>query len=871
MPIYSGRKDTSEYVIDGEGVAFGTDQDAVASHSGSAFSLVNATGNTTIQSSGVTSSIIAKLGTTSSATKFAVQDSAGTELFSVGGGGAMTFPGDITFADSSTIAVSGSSGSTLTLTLDAVNAGAGEGRLALNADEQVNINDGTLDLQLDGGAVTETGMVSLDLTPSGAMTLRGGGVSQFGDDTGYVAFDGSGAVSTSGVTTLDVDASGAVQINSSAGPVSIANDNVAQAANFATAGARAVSVGAPASTSLSLEAGVGALSVNADAASTMTIGTSLTVASPLLNVTGNVVGNSDATAAATNAPFFQLQDGDAVAAPNDDLVKVNVGLDAVNEVLELSLTRQRNGGAVAQIGAHLSIGRVGEVTASVDALLDLRSANDASAARVATITHLGQEGAVEVSSPTAGLDLALVGTGEVGIKGAAADAQHSASLSGSQLNLGAGGATAPDFIFARQAANVGEFASGDSAYIVGAASIGRRNASADANFTAALGANGLELGAGGATAPTWAVNFQAANVAEMASGDSLYAVGTAFVGRRALAADANPTVAMSAVGLELGAGGATAPTVSLAFQAADVAELGSGDSLYAVAGTMGIRALSADANATAALSGSSLSLGVGGATAVDWVLSRQAANIAEMASGDSLFSVGTAFIGRRALAADANPTVSLSANGLELGVGGATALDWLLSRSGVGIAGIADSKSFTWGTSQDTGISHDGTNTVIDHNTGELILAMGTRAFTQDPEIGAELKRLPADSGATALDNADGTTTLTLDIPSGARIIAWAANVTTAIADVSLAGVTVAIALTGGSSLALGNLVTGGDGNLAANTKNQGMIDPNQAGLVTTGTTQAEVTISGGVDNTPSAGAIRLVVWYETVAALDSV
>ena len=652
---------------DGIAVKLGTDADASLTHSGSALTLVNATGNTTIQSSGATSSLIAKLGTTTSATKFAVQDSAGTELFSVGGGGAMTFPGDITFADSSTIAVSGSSGGNLTLTLDAVNAGAGEGRLALNADEQIDLNDGTATITLDGGALSETALGSADITPSGAMTMRGGGVSQFGDDTGYVSFDGAGAASTSGITTLGLTPSGNFTVTCAdlaidpTGNATLSMDatknitvNIADNEDAAlliqegansylevdTQNAQARVIVGNATTNPVLDVlGTGQVTLtgNVDALAGLDVTGAITGTSTIATAGNSLTLNSDATAAATNAPFIEWQDGDAVAPVSDDLVKSRMTLDAVNEVIELSLTRQRNGGAVAQVGAHLSIGRVGEVTTSVDALLDLRSVNDASAARVATLTHLGQEGAVELSSPTAGLDFALIGAGEAGIKGSAADAQHSASFSGSQVNLGAGGASAPDWVAARQAASV----------------------------------------------------------VEMASGDSFYSVGTSFIGRRALAADANPTAAFSANGIELGAGGATAPTVSLAFQAANIAELGSGDSLYAVTGTLGVRALSADANATASLSASSLSLGVGGATAVDWVLSRQAANIAEMVSGDSLFSVGASSIGRRNASADANFTAAITANGVELGAGGGTSPTWAIAYSAANVAALAAGDSLS--------------------------------------------------------------------------------------------------------------------------------------------------------------------------------
>jgi len=122
---------------------------------------------------------------------------------------------DITADASSTWQLSGNAVGNLLLAIDSVNAGAGEGRLSLSADDQINLNDGTCDLQFDAGIVTETGMVSLNITPSGAVTVRGGGASQFGDDTGYLAFDGAGAASTSGVTTLSLTPSGVFTLTAS--------------------------------------------------------------------------------------------------------------------------------------------------------------------------------------------------------------------------------------------------------------------------------------------------------------------------------------------------------------------------------------------------------------------------------------------------------------------------------------------------------------------------------------------------------------------------------------------------------------------------------------------------------------------------------
>lgn len=138
------------------------------------------------------------------------------------------------------------------------------------------------------------------------------------------------------------------------------------------------------------------------------------------------------------------------------------------------------------------------------------------------------------------------------------------------------------------------------------------------------------------------------------------------------------------------------------------------------------------------------------------------------------------------------------------------------------------------------------------------------------PSVGADWTQAVADSGITALDVADGTTTLTVTVPDGARLLGSACKVTTSIADVSVAGVTVAVAFTGGSSLAaVPALVTGGDGNVASGTQTRELYDYADNNVVTGAAAQLEVTISGGADNTPSAGAMRCLVHYATLAAMD--
>ncbi len=125
----------------------------------------------------------------------------------------------------------------------------------------INLNDGVAQLDMDGaGALTETALVSADITPSGTLTLRGGGVSTFGDATGYYSFDGSGALTETGITNYTITPSGTLTMQG--GGVSKYGDDTATL-DFDGAGA----VSETGMTSFSVTPS-GAITLTAGAAST---------------------------------------------------------------------------------------------------------------------------------------------------------------------------------------------------------------------------------------------------------------------------------------------------------------------------------------------------------------------------------------------------------------------------------------------------------------------------------------------------------------------------------------------------------------------------------------------------------------------------
>ena len=199
------------------------------------------------------------IGTTSAAGNINIGTEATARTMTIGAstttldidGAGITIDGStlsIDSTDTTNLTMTANSASAKTLLIKSLNSGSGEGKISIDSDSQVDITDGTATLTLDGGALSETSLASADITPSGTLTLQGGGVSKFGDDTGFIQFNGSGAVTTSGMTNVDLDASGTIGINSSGGVISIGNDAVNQAINIATGGTRTVTLGASTTT-----------------------------------------------------------------------------------------------------------------------------------------------------------------------------------------------------------------------------------------------------------------------------------------------------------------------------------------------------------------------------------------------------------------------------------------------------------------------------------------------------------------------------------------------------------------------------------------------------------------------------------------------
>lgn len=129
------------------------------------------------------------------------------------------------------------------------------------------------------------------------------------------------------------------------------------------------------------------------------------------------------------------------------------------------------------------------------------------------------------------------------------------------------------------------------------------------------------------------------------------------------------------------------------------------------------------------------------------------------------------------------------------------------------------------------------------------------------PATGGSLTLRRYDSGVTAVATGGAATTLTLAIPAAARLESYALKVTTTIAGID--STTGTLALTGGNTETIGTISA-----FSAGTKLT-KAAPGGVDLTTTAATNASFTLSGGADNTPSAGAVRLVVWAWVTEELD--
>lgn len=269
---------------------------------------------------------------------------------------------------------------------------------------------------------------------------------------------------------------------------------------------------------------------------------------------------------------------------------------------------------------------------------------DGGAVRLTTLTDVVSIGGA--GSALAGFRLSVIanganaGTVETGALGSVV--AHATRVTGDANNrfemLAGGviawgdGAAVTDVFLTRGGANELQLGSADVLNAVAAGTLGIKNASGDAQPNAVLGTQSLSFGAGVAAVVDWVIARESANNAELASADSLWAVGAGQIGVKSIAGAPVAAASLGIAGGEalISLGGASGLDWSLSHVAANNAEMAASDNLWAVGlGQLGVRSVTGSANVAAGLSlvggAGTLSLG-DGAGAADVLLARSGAN-----------------------------------------------------------------------------------------------------------------------------------------------------------------------------------------------------------------------------------------------------
>lgn len=276
----------------------------------------------------------------------------------------------------------------------------------------------------------------------------------------------------------------------------------------------------------------------------------------------------------------------------------------------------------------------------------------------------------------------LLGAADPVVSGrlATADANPAFGLTKAGLAFGAGGVSATDVLLARQASSLfevtGALAGSVRLGMSGAGSpiVDVRTAAADAEPTTRVGGNTVIMGLGGATAPDAGITRGAANRLDTLAGDSFnVGSGGAFLIDTVTVFESDRDLAVSLIPnaddtLDLG-------SASRRWQ-----------DIYLGPGSLKVLSLAGDANSIVQVDNTGFRAGAGGASALDVLLARQAASMYEVTgslAGSVRFGMigpGDPRIDIRTAAADAEPSARMSGNTLILGPGVATAPDAGITR-----------------------------------------------------------------------------------------------------------------------------------------------------------------------------------------------
>lgn len=324
---------------------------------------------------------------------------------------------DLSTASTATLQSAYEAGNTITT------SGA-EGNLTFNGTEDFIVG-GSVDLAFTstGGFSWTSATGAIDLQTTGTMTLRGGGVSIFGDDTGAFNFNGTGALTTTGLTSASITPTGVITLT-------------AGAASTWSTSSGALTLTSAAATTWSTAAG--ALTINGAAGVNIQgNGTNAVVVSAAANIT---LGN-----ATTNTVAFVAQVG-PVGNQNVTFVKElnhTISIDASTTASSGGGDMSVAGGDAAASATGLAAGAGGDVSLFSGAGGSASSTGNAGNGGTASL--FGGEGGNTTGAGNAGQggDVFIFGGGGGSTTGSTGDGGEGGDISIACGDGGAGTATEP--------------------------------------------------------------------------------------------------------------------------------------------------------------------------------------------------------------------------------------------------------------------------------------------------------------------------------------------------------------------------------------------------------------------------------------------
>jgi hypothetical protein len=167
-----------------------------------------------------------------------------------------------------------------------------------------------------------------------------------------------------------------------------------------------------------------------------------------------------------------------------------------------------------------------------------------------------------------------------------------------------------------------------------------------------------------------------------------------------------------------------------------------------------------DANPSIRLNGLLLSLGPGGATAPDWTLNRASANLAAMGTNDSLLGVGSVVSSRIFqvdITGDSNPRWTVQAGGVhEFGAGGASATDTFWERKSTKQLQVRSATAADGSVVAAVGTGTAGIFIFTDSSSANAVSALFETTFGFGPGGGSGLDVVLSRGAANRLDLASG-------------------------------------------------------------------------------------------------------------------